>query len=71
MARGKNTVETHQVRISTTEWAIRTLDALAKTGRFGKNPSDVAEELLRSKLRDVEQEGWVEPSRTARRNRRA
>lgn len=60
MARAQNTVETHVVTISTTPWVGETLESLAKTGRFGKNPSDVAEELLRAKLREIETEGWLE-----------
>ena len=35
------------------------LDALAKTGKFGKNASEAGEELLRLKLREIELEGWL------------
>ncbi len=59
MPRTRNPVETELVKISTTPWAVRTLDKLAKTGRFGKNAAQVAEELLRAKLREVEKEGWL------------
>ena len=59
MPRSPNPVETHLVKISTTPWVVRTLDDLAETGRFGKNAAEVAEELLRAKLREIEQEGWL------------
>jgi len=39
------------------------LELLANLGRFGKNGSEVGEELLRAKLREVELEGWVEKAR--------
>lgn len=60
MPRGRNSVETVPQTIRTTQWVVETLEALATTGRFGKNAAEVAEELLRSKLRDVEREGWLE-----------
>lgn len=59
MARPRNTVETQSVTIRTTPWVVETLDVLATTGRFGKNAAEVAEELLRAKLRDVERDGWM------------
>lgn len=65
MARSRNSVETKPVTIRTTPWVLQTLDALAASGRFGKNPAEVAEELLRSKLRDVETEGWLAMPPTA------
>jgi hypothetical protein len=60
MARAPNAVETEIIKISTTPWVSETLERLARTGRFGKNPSEVADELLRAKLREVELEGWLE-----------
>lgn len=45
--------------IKTTEWVVRSLERLVHTGRFGKTPGDVAEELLRAKLRELEREGWL------------
>jgi hypothetical protein len=65
--RFKNAVETKVVKISTTPWVSQTLDVLAKTGRFGKAPSEVAEELLRAKLREIELEGWLAKGRGRRR----
>ena len=67
----RNAVETRIVKISTTPWVADTLDVLARTGRFGKAPSEVAEELLRAKLREIELEGWLTKGRgeAARRRR--
>ena len=67
--RTRNSVETEPVKISTTPWAVETLNALAKTGRFGKNASEVADELLRAKLREVEADGWLDKGRPKRRAR--
>ena len=69
MARGRNPVVTQSVKVSTTPWVTVSLERLARTGRFGKNASEVAEELLRAKLRELELEGWLdrEASRRARR----
>jgi hypothetical protein len=62
----RNAVETRIVKISTTPWVADTLDLLARTGRFGKAPSEVAEELLRAKLREIELEGWLAKRRGER-----
>jgi hypothetical protein len=62
MARTRNAVETVPFTIRTTPWVIDTVEVLARTGRFGKNGAEVAEELLRAKLREVELEGWLEKS---------
>ncbi len=62
MSRGRNSVETVPFTIRTTPWVVDTVEVLAKTGRFGKNPAQVAEELLRAKLREVEREGWLAKS---------
>lgn len=59
MARSQNAVETHVVKISTTPWVVESLEFLATTGRFGKNAAEVAEELLRGRLREVELDGWL------------
>lgn len=67
MARPRNSVETQPFTIRTTPWVVETLDALATTGRFGKNPAEVAEELLRAKLRDVERDGWLDKAARGRR----
>ncbi len=67
MSRPRNSVETQLVTIRTTPCVAETLDLLATTGRFGKNAAEVAEELLRAKLRDVEREGWLDKAPRGRR----
>lgn len=59
MARNPNTVVTVKLQLSTTKQVLEALEALASMGKFGKNPSEVAEELMRTKLREVELEGWL------------
>jgi hypothetical protein len=59
MARPRNAFATKEVGIRTTPQIWKVLNLLTRTGRFGKNPSEVAEELLRAKVRDVELEGWL------------
>ena len=51
--RGKNTVPTAPLHLSTTRQVIAYLEQLAGTGIFGKNPSEVGEQLLREKLREI------------------
>jgi hypothetical protein len=68
MPRTRNAVVTVKLQLSTTPQVVEALEALAKTGKFGKNATEAGEELLRLKLRDVELEGWLEPS-AARRTR--
>lgn len=70
MPRTPNAVETRTVKISTTPWVVETLEVLASTGRFGKAASEVAEELLRAKLREVELEGWLEKPKRSRKQGR-
>lgn len=70
MARPENDVQTVDVKLSTTPQVKALLEALAKTGRFGKNASEVGEELLRAKLREVELEGWLERGRPRRQRKR-
>jgi hypothetical protein len=60
MPRDKNTVSTAKVHLSTTPQVLSSLDALVKTGLFGKTRTEVAEELLRLKVREAVAEGWVE-----------
>lgn len=59
MARTRNAVDTVKLQLSTTPQVIDALEALAKTGKFGKNASEAGEELLRLKLREIELEGWL------------
>jgi hypothetical protein len=61
MARAPNPIPTSKLQLSTTPQVVAALEQLAKTGKFGKTASEVAEELLRSKLRETEREGWLGP----------
>lgn len=61
MARIRNAVSTVKLQLSTTPQVVKALGQLANTGKFGKNASEAAEELLRSKLRELEVEGWLSP----------
>lgn len=47
-------IVTELITIRTTPWAVRLLEKLAETGRYGDSLHDVAEELLRAKLREIE-----------------
>jgi len=51
--RTRNTVPTAELKLSTTDQVVAYLEKLARTGMFGKNPSEVAEQLLREKLREI------------------
>lgn len=59
MPRSKNPVETEAVKLSTTPQVCGLLDKLAEQGLFGKNRSEVAEQLLREKLRELTEGGWL------------
>jgi hypothetical protein len=59
MARTENEVDTAFVKLSTTPAVCRELDALVKTGLFGKSRAEVAEQLLRERLREVIHAGWT------------
>lgn len=69
MARIRNIVDTVKLQLSTTPQVVSALEALARTGKFGKNASDAGEELLRLKLREIELEGWLGSSPLAERRR--
>ncbi len=64
MPRTRNAVDTVKLQLSTTPQVVRALEQLANTGKFGKNASEAAEELLRTKLREIELEGWLRRPRT-------
>ena len=69
MPRTRNAVDTAKLQLSTTPQVVKALETLAKTGKFGKNASEAAEELLRLKLREIELEGWLGGARSARQSR--
>jgi pyruvate/oxaloacetate carboxyltransferase len=60
MARTQNTVPTEKLHLSTTPQVLAALDGLVKTGMFGKTRTEVAEELMRLKLRDLVTQGWLD-----------
>ena len=62
MARTPNSIPTRKLQLSTTPQVVEALEALMATGKFGKSKGEVAEELLRLKLREIELEGWLEAS---------
>jgi Arc/MetJ-type ribon-helix-helix transcriptional regulator len=68
VARAPNSVQTSKLQLSTTPQVLKALDVLVKTGKFGKTASEVGEELLRLKLREVELEGWLDPGPPKRRS---
>jgi hypothetical protein len=67
MSRARNAVNTVKLQLSTTPQVFEALEALAKTGKFGKNASEAGEELLRLKLREIELEGWLARPRAGQR----
>ncbi len=58
-SRRPNRVETSHLNLSTTPQVVARLDVLALTGLYGKNGTEVAEELLRQKLREIEIPEWA------------
>lgn len=64
-------MRTVPLKLSTTAQVADLLDRLALTGRFGKTGTEVGEELLRARLREVELEGWLEKAPKRRGPRRA
>ncbi len=57
MARPKNTTETVQITISTTQQVKDLLELLSKSGFYGKNAADTAHALLKEKIRDLQRDG--------------
>jgi hypothetical protein len=51
-------VDTEVVKLSTTAAVCGQLDQLVDTGMFGKTRAEVAEQLLREKLRELIEKGW-------------
>lgn len=64
MARSANPVVTKIVKMRTTVETWRQLERLVTTGLFGKTPSEVADLLVREKLRELILQGWPKPSRS-------
>jgi hypothetical protein len=61
MPRARNAVVTEKLHLSTTPRVLDALDALVKTEMFGKTRTEVAEELMRLKLREIILKGWLDP----------
>lgn|GEM_PF-852757 len=59
MARKPNTLNTVQVRISTTPPVQTYLDKLVNTGLYGKNPAEAAERLITSGIKELLREGTL------------
>jgi hypothetical protein len=67
MPRTRNPIETVKLQLSTTPQVIAALEALVQSGKFGKTMTEVGEELMRLKLREVELEGWLDRGRKSKR----
>lgn len=65
MPRAHNSVGTKKLHLSTTPEVLSALDALVRTGLFGKTRTEVAEELLRVQVREAVTNGWLERSQQA------
>jgi len=63
MARPKNTTETVQITISTTQQVKDVLELLSVSGFYGKNAADTAHALLKEKIRDLQKDGQAPPLR--------
>lgn len=57
MARPKNTTETVQITISTTQQVKDLLEELSRSGFYGKNAAETAHILLKEKIRDLQVNG--------------
>lgn len=66
MSRGVNISGTECLRLSTTRQVLELLDQLAATGLYGKNRAEVAEEMLRARLREALRDGSIKVSRKKR-----
>jgi hypothetical protein len=71
MPRGRNQISTEPLKLSTSDEVARQLDLLLHTGLFGKTRAEVAELLLRERLREIILEGWSErqPAQRGRKRR--
>lgn len=57
MARPKNTAETVQITLSTTQQVKDLLEELSRSGFYGKNAADTALVLLKERIRDLQKDG--------------
>ena len=50
------------IEIEANDYVVDGLVFLARHGAFGEDIEDVAELLLREKLRELERQGWLNPN---------
>lgn len=65
MARKPNSLQTVQIRISTTPLVQAYLDKLVDTGLYGKNPAEAAERLIAGGIEQLLQQKVLLRSSTA------
>ena len=59
MARTKNTVETVQITISTTQRVRELLEQLTEEGLYGRNVAETASLLIAEKMREMRRGGEI------------
>ncbi len=59
MPRAKNTVETVQITISTTQRIRDLLESLTEDGMYGRNVAETASMLLQEKMRELRRQGGL------------
>ncbi len=59
MARAKNTVETVQITISTTNRVRELLEKLTEEGLYGRNVAETASLLIAEKMREMRRLGEI------------
>jgi hypothetical protein len=59
MARAKNTVETVQITISTTQRVRELLEKLTEEGLYGRNVAETASLLIAEKMREMRRGGEI------------
>jgi hypothetical protein len=59
MARAKNTVETVQITISTTQTIRELLEQLTEEGLYGRNAAETASLLIAEKMREMRRSGEI------------
>jgi len=59
MARAKNTVETVQITISTTQRVRELLELLTEEGLYGRNVAETASLLIAEKMREMRRGGEI------------
>ncbi|RFC48822.1 MAG: hypothetical protein DVB23_000348 [Verrucomicrobia bacterium] len=65
MARAKNTVETVQITISTTQRVRELLEVLTEEGLYGRNVAETASLLISEKMREMRRLGEIDDNSTS------